>query len=113
MTVTMNNKQVIVVAVIATLLGGVMGLVFVQLPSSVEINELKGELEETADVCRQYVERIAELEDAIDVIVMERTMYIELSFAEIQRLRAELDATKQLLVELNQTTYLCFYNVTK
>jgi len=34
-------------------------------------------------------ERIAELEDAIEILVMERTTYIELSFAEIQRLRAE------------------------
>jgi len=109
----MNNKKVIVVALIATLLGGVMGGVFAQHQRAVKINELKGELEETADTCRQYGERIAELENAIDVIVMERTMYIELSFAEIQRLRVELEATKQLLADLNQTSYPCFYNVTK
>jgi len=94
----MDNKQVIVVAVIATLLGGVVGLVFVQLPSSVEINELKEELEEATDACRQYGERVAELEDAIEVIVMERTTYVELSFAEIQRLRTELNVMKQLLL---------------
>jgi len=44
----MNNKKVIVVALIATLLGGVMGGVFAQHQRAVEINELKGELEEAA-----------------------------------------------------------------
>ena len=100
----MDNKQVIVVALIAILFGGVGGVVFAQHQSIVEINELKGELEETTDACRHYGERVAELEDAINVIVMERTTYIELSFAEIQRLRAELNATKQLLEEMNQTS---------
>lgn len=104
----MDNKQVLVVALIAMLIGWGVGGVFVQLPSAVEINELKVELEEATDACRQYGERVAELEDVIEVIVIERTTYIELSFAEIQRLRAELDATKQLLAELNQT----FFNQT-
>ena len=51
--------------------------------------------------CSAHAERINGLEHTIEVIVMERTMYIELSFAEIQRLRAELNATVQLLLELN------------
>jgi len=50
------------------------------------------------------LERIDELEHMIEVIVMERTTYIELSFAEIQRLRVELNTTKQLLEEINQIT---------
>ena len=104
----MDNKQVIVVALITTLIGGIIGGVFVQHQSAVEINELKVELEEATDACRHYGERVAELEDAIEVIVMERTTYVELSFAEIQRLRVELNATKQLLAELNQTAYPYF-----
>ena len=108
MMIMMDNKQVIVVALITTLIGGIIGGVFVQHQSAMEINELKVELEETTDTCRQYGERVAELEDAIEVIVMERTTYVELSFAEIQRLRVELNATKQLLAKLNQTAYPYF-----
>ena len=45
----MDNKQVLVVALIAMLIGGGVGGVFVQLPSAVEINELKVELEEATE----------------------------------------------------------------
>ncbi len=55
------------------------------------------EMENEIAQLESYIEEIAYLEDTIEVIVMERTMYIELSFAEIQRLRAELNATKHLL----------------
>ena len=96
--VTMNNKQIIVVSLIAVLIGGIIGGAFVQNQSAVEINELRGELAEAVDAYGRQFDRVEELEEAIEIIVMERTTYIELSFAEIQRLRAELNVTRQLLL---------------
>ena len=70
-----------------------------------QIVELETEIQRLSDEVEPYLEEIATLERTIEVIVMERTMYIELSFAEIQRLRVELNATKQLLAEMNQTIW--------
>ena len=66
-----------------------------------QIVELETEIQRLSDEVEPYLEEIATLERTIEVIVMERTMYIELSFAEIQRLRAELNATKQIIAVMD------------
>jgi len=67
-----------------------------------QIGELKTENQRLLNEIEPCLEEIAYLEHTIEIIVMERTMYIELSFTEIQRLRTELNITKQIIAEMNQ-----------
>ena len=99
----MKNKHLLIVALAGIMVGAILGGVLVQYRSETEINLLKIELEETISMRESCADRVNVLEEAIEVIVMERTTYVELSFAEIQRLRAELNSTRQLLLEMNQT----------
>jgi len=67
-----------------------------------QVVELETENHRLLNEIEPCLEDIEYLERTIESIVMERTMYIELSFAEIQRLRVELNATKHLLSEMTQ-----------
>jgi len=95
---TMDKKQTVILSFIIFLLGGVIGSYSMYQQQLIKVKELERELEEITISYDSYVERVNTLEDAIDTIMIERTTYIELSFAEIQRLKMELNTTKQLLL---------------